>query len=390
MDEATGGKQTVPRGQFPEVQVGGAARVLALLLFCKAKTSKTMDELNTTVESLKTLSLTEREELKKALEKAVTEAMEREREELMKAATEAATQIAAKAKEQTAFASGKRLAYVVAPTYDWTELSKDVDANVVTTLIACGLLPGSLKNYGRGHDVKAFSTVLESHGFNVLSVQGFLRAKIFKDTLKNLVEQCESPDDVFVLVFCGHGHQELFTHHASLVMSDNKHVTSLYLDSELSKICGTVYTVFNCCNAEAVPMALPIGSSVAPSINVSANMRAYGELWVGAKGHRRIDIFSTSSTEKQKALEDGTAFARAFASVLGDATQPVPLKDLEEKLQRAVLDLGATAGTVRVLRHSLVGTTLGPAIEEPKVCCESFSFAKPCGQLFDDLTDIIL
>lgn len=351
-----------------------------------------MDKLPNDMEILKR-RVQAAEAAKEAAEAAAAE-IARELAAVQAAAAESAAskeQDSAQTKVQTVAASGKRLAYVVAPTYDWTELSKDVDANVVTTLIACGLLPGSLKNYGRDHDVKAFSTVLESHGFNVLSVQGFLHAKTFKDTLENLVEQCERSDDVFVLVFCGHGHQELFTHHASLVMSDNKHVSSLYLDSELSKICGTVYTVFNCCNAEAVPMGRAIGSSVAPSINVSANMRAYGELWVGAKGHRRIDIFSTSSTEKQKGLEDGTTFAMAFASVLGDdATQPVTLKDLEEKLQRAVLDLDATAGTVRVLRHSLVGNTLGPAIEEPKVCCESFSFAKPCGQLFDDLTDIML
>jgi hypothetical protein len=264
-----------------------------------------------------------------------------------------------------------KVAYLVLPTYDWTQLgsaSKRPDPGVVRTLEACGLLPDSLESYGRAEDLGAFRRVLEARGFTVHPAAGSsVRVDLhgFKATLEQLVDRCSSPDDVLVLAYCGHGHQELYTRHASLVLSDNRHVSSIYLDRVLSRSKGTVYTVLNCCNADADTLT-------------------HGEGMLCLAAHRRVDILSSSSTERQKASKGGTAFVRAFEAVLGgNPERRVPLSQLQQRLRDAVAEEGplpGTVGTVLVLLHSLEGDSLGPAAEESKVSM----FPQPPGQLFYD------
>jgi hypothetical protein len=248
------------------------------------------------------------------------------------------------------------------------------------------LLPDSLESYGRDEDIGAFRRVLAARGFTVHPSAGSperVDLHSFRTTLEQLVDQCSSPDDVLVLAYCGHGHQELYTRHASLVLSDNRHVSSIYLDRVMSKSKGTVYTILNCCNADAVTLAVPSNSWVSPSVSVGADILTHGEGQLCLAAHRRIDILSSSSTERQKASTGGTAFAKAFEAVLGDPNRLVPLSQLQQQLRYAVAEdatLPGTVGTVHVLLHSLVGDSLGPAAEESKVSM----FPQPPGQLFYD------
>ena len=287
--------------------------------------------------------------------------------------------------------SGKRLAYLVMPSYQWAagrSGRKALDPAIIEAMVEWGLLPDELSSYGRQADDAAFRSTLTAYGFTVYPPEQSsfsVTQPIFKETLSDLVSQCDGPDDVLAIVYCGHGHQELFTRHASLVLSDNRHVTSHQLDRLVSPAKGTVYTVLNCCYADAVTMALPIGSMIGPSMRVGADSLKHGEDGLCMAGQRRVDILSSTSSEGQKAAAGGTAFANAFKSVLllpgGTSPRRTPLQSLQHKLQAAITRSGAAApdvGNVVVLLHCLSGYALCPVSEEPKVRAP-----RPWGSLFD-------
>jgi hypothetical protein len=266
------------------------------------------------------------------------------------------------------------------PSYQWASGQcgkKALDADTIDALVEWGLLPGELSSYGRQADNESFRSTLAAHGFSVFPAEPYnfsVSLPMFRDTLSSLVRRCNGPDDVLAIIYCGHGHQELFTRHASLVLSDNRHVTSIQLDRLLSPAKGTVYTVLNCCHADAVTMALPIGSMISPSMRVGADSLMHGEDGLGLAGQRRVDIMSSTSTEVQKAASAGTAFASAFKSALmlpdGISPRQVLIRSLQHELQDAITRSSSAAsdvGNVVVISNSLSGVALGPVSEEPKV-----------------------
>ena len=264
---------------------------------------------------------------------------------------------------------GRRIAYVVLPTYDWSELG---EKSVVDTLVACNLLPSQLASYGRQQDVAAFRSALEGLGFEVVCDAARVDRASFKKRLGELSAACEGPDDVLALVFSGHGQPELLTRHASLVFSDNKALSSYSLDRLLAPVAqrASVYTVLSCCTATGVPMALPVGSALSSvSGQAAVDIAEAGGVEQSMAGQRRVEVFSTSHVEVQKAAKGGTLFARALAGVLARGEAP-RLEALEEGLA-AQMRAGGSADevptTVKVLRYGFVGPAFGPIQEETKV-----------------------
>ena len=285
----------------------------------------------------------------------------------------------------TSGSQGRRIAHVVLPIYNWSALG---DPTITDTLENCGLLPSSLSSYAREIDCEMFEETLKPLGFSVDTLVGSLTASDFKTAVQRLVHQCSSPADVLVLVFCGHGHQELFTRHASLVFSDNKRVSSVWLDRHLSASCtpATVYLVLNCCTADGVNMALPQGSVMAPVGQPATDIAACGWEEPNLAGMRRIDIFSTSCTERQKGSRNGTLFAKAFHKVLASGSEPVPVRDLERRLRQAMAALhtedDCAMASVKTYGHTY-GSSLGPVCEDSKVREKTVKRLSSAGQLFE-------
>lgn len=264
---------------------------------------------------------------------------------------------------------GRRIAYVVLPTYDWSELG---EKSVVDTLVACNLLPSQLASYGRQEDADAFRSALEGLGFQVTCESCRVDRAGFKARLCELSAAVCERSDVFVLIFSGHGQQELLTRHASLVFSDNKALSSYSMDYLLASTAqrASVYTVLSCCTATGVPMALPVGtwlSSVAGQAAV--DIAAMGGMQQSMAGQRRVEIFSTSHVETQKAAKGGTLFARALAGVLAGRTSR--LETLDEDLATRMAELSNDSDdvptTVKVVRYNFVGPTFDQIQEETKV-----------------------
>ncbi|MEW5312693.1 MAG: hypothetical protein WDW38_004308 [Sanguina aurantia] len=271
---------------------------------------------------------------------------------------------------------GLRLACIVMPSYDWQTTLK-ADPHFVDTLVKMGLVPSMLTGYCRKPDADAFKQVLEPLGFTVHEPKagcgGNVTRSDFRVMIQHLIALCKKPDDVFVLVYCGHGHQELFARHASLVFSDNKQASSVWLDSAFSSTPASVYTVLNCCTADGVHLAMPMGSGLAPS---SCSSLAVDTLQAGGNepslaGSRRVDIFSTSCSELQKGGKNGTLFARAFRKAADGAT----LEQLQQNLREAAAKLSGDSSVISVTvhSHSHSGAFLGPLLEEGKV-----SMSCPC------------
>mmetsp|Transcript_25307 Transcript_25307/g.54991 ORF Transcript_25307/g.54991 Transcript_25307/m.54991 type:complete len:294 (-) Transcript_25307:518-1399(-) len=268
---------------------------------------------------------------------------------------------------------GRRIAYVVLPTYDWSELG---DANVIATLVKCRLLPKQLKTYGREADAAAFRASLEGLGFEVTCAACYVDRAGFKKQVMDLAAACTNPNDVFALVFCGHGEQQLMTRHASMVFSDNKCMSSYLLDHLLAGIAckASVYTVLNCCTAMGVPMAYPIGTMLSSvEGHAAVDIATLGGAEPNLAGQRRVEVYSTSHLEAQKPREGGTLFARAFAEVF--AVGGVRLEDLEASLSNQLRQLSKDSTlnpknhvppTVKVLRYNYVGPAFEPLQEETK------------------------
>ena len=201
-----------------------------------------------------------------------------------------------------------RIVYLVFPTYDWSQLARTEDErNILQVIQRCNLLPSSLAKYDRESDAKIYRAVFEKRGFDVITDFHITRAS-FRERLSGLVSRCSDPDSVFVLVFGGHGENELGTRHASILFSDNKHITSMWLDEELSKVNGTTYVLFNCCTASGAPMVLPHNAHPYVSRNALTDGSTSN---FSVAGTRRIDVFSTSHTESQKA-KHGSRLAHAI------------------------------------------------------------------------------
>jgi putative intracellular protease/amidase len=241
---------------------------------------------------------------------------------------------------------GKRMAYLVMPSYShWAGSTKALDPAIIGALVELGLLPEELPD--RHANDAAFRSTLGAFGFTVYpEVPSFsITLPVFMETVSSLVCKCDGPDDVLTIVYCGHGHKELFARHASLVLSDNRHVTSHQLDRLVRPVKGSVYTVLNCCCADAI-------------------MRVGGDSGED-EGRRRIDILSSTSKDGQK------VFADVFKSVLllpgGISPRLTPLHSLQQELQDAIASSDDVGNVVVVLLHGLSGHALGPVSEEPKV-----------------------
>ena len=264
---------------------------------------------------------------------------------------------------------GRRVAYVALPTYDWSNLG---EKSVVETLVACNLLPSQLLSYGRQADADSISAALEVLGFEVTCEACRIEKSSFKDKLRELSAACSEEPDVFVLVFSGHGRQELLTRHASLVFSDNKTLSSYSLDHLLASVAqrASVHTVLSCCTATGVPMAMPISAFLSSVSGQAAwDIAATYGVEQSMAGQRRVEVFSTSHVETQKAAVGGTLFVRALAKVLESGAPPLPA--LEERIVSEMAELGGTSDevptTVKVLRYAFVGLAFGPVCDEPKV-----------------------
>jgi hypothetical protein len=229
-----------------------------------------------------------------------------------------------------------------------------------------------LASYGRQEDADIFCKALKGMGFDVTTDACRVDRPTFKARLCELSAAACEKDDVFVLVFSGHGQQELLTRHASLVFSDNKTVSSYSLDHLLAPAAkASVYTILNCCTATGVPLVVPYGtllSSVAGQAAV--DIATAGGVEATMAGKRRVEVFSTSHVEEQKAAKKGTLFARAFDKVMQGGKAPL-LESFEEDLTTQMTILGNHTGevptTVKVVRYSFVGMAFFPLQEETKV-----------------------
>jgi hypothetical protein len=263
-----------------------------------------------------------------------------------------------------------KLAYIVLPTYDWSGYASDEqEKKIIRVLEKCNLMPSSLRKYGRKEDVRMFENILASRGFDVHTDDGFCttRKKMLQN-ISELIRRC-SDDSVLVIIFCGHGETELGTRHASLVMSDNKRVTSSVLDEELSKAQGSVFTVLNCCTAAGgVPIVLPQNS---PEL---INFTALTDDSTGhfsLAGKRRVEVFSATHVEVQKASVTGTRLAHAFSDIF-HAYPDVTVECMGALLTDYWDAKGwSNAGsgkrtTPTVLCNNYTGTMFGTLKEEPK------------------------
>ena len=267
-------------------------------------------------------------------------------------------------------------ALLVLPTYNWSSVvaegrpDADVAATVVRVLEQLALIPSSLQMYGREHDYDGLKAVLIAKGFAEEDIIGDADVRVttgqFKRSVSKLVCECNGENDVLVIAFCGHGCQELYTRHASLVFSDNCRVSSEWLDGQLRQTPASVYLVLNCCMAAGLPIMAP---------------NAF------AGGARRVDIFSTTGNEEGSV--DGTRFVKSLTAMIEDAAT-IRVEELHNKLtawKLANMPASTKAfGTHPLPMHSPVvitngfgGELFGTLDVMPKV--RSLKCLPPCGAL---------
>lgn len=238
----------------------------------------------------------------------------------------------------------RRIAYVVLPTYQWSELGGD--PTVVSTLMRLNVLKPELPS--RQEDADAYRRALQSLGFEVTCSASRLDSNEFEEELKTLVEMCSDPDDVFVLVFSGYGQQKGISVSKDLLFSDNS--TSYALDALLAPAASRA-SVFMVCE-------LKEHSAAADNRILSM------ENILSMEKQRRVEVFCTSHV---KSTSQGccSPFARAFAQVLTSPETP-GVETLEASLASAMSTLcEERQEKVKVYRHNLMGPSFGALQERP-------------------------
>ena len=297
-------------------------------------------------------------------------------------------------------------ALLVLPTYNWSSVvaegrpDADVAATVVRVLEQLALIPSSLQMYGREHDYDGLKAVLIAKGFAEEDIIGDADVRVttgqFKRSVSKLVCECNGENDVLVIAFCGHGCQELYTRHASLVFSDNCRVSSEWLDGQLRQTPASVYLVLNCCMAAGLPIMAPNGSQCVPSAGPAGlealqllSQPTLGRMPLFTGVPRRVDIFSTTGDELQEGLVNGTRFVKSLAAVINDAAT-VRVEELQGKLtawKQANMPASTTTFSAHprpmhspvVITNGFGGELFGTLDVMPKV--RTLKCLPPCGAL---------
>lgn len=274
-----------------------------------------------------------------------------------------------------------KVAYVVAPSYNWQSIHPGLDPQTLKALETFHLIPSQLESYNRAFDVQLFSTILEDRGFEVVIQHEHVfevSRKTFKERLSETLSRCKSHDDIFVFIYCGHGENELGTRHASLIFSDNKRVTSIWLDNKLAQSKASIYKVLNCCCANAMPAVYNISNYGQNAMFDIASAGAHQAKLPATM----VEIFSTDFSEVSKASANGTRLALAINSVC-QKDKSVSVQDLGILLKQVWKDNGwdmdkhgVPKTTPVVHRGVLSGELFGVLQEEPKVCYKPYFGSK--------------
>ena len=208
-----------------------------------------------------------------------------------------------------------RRALLVFPSYDIHTTPREKEFQ--DFLVKARIMPTPLQwtddngphgyNYIKDRDL--FTECLIVNGFDqseICVMDGLVDVSTFRKKLASTLSELLAEDDVFVLLFCGHGsHQELSFEHGSLVFSYNDRFTSEVLNFHVEKYKGTFIMLLNMCSAISPDQLCMSGK-------LASDQQRYHAIQTVAK---RISISSSAAYHESKGNKNGSIFVRRFSEI---------------------------------------------------------------------------